>query len=264
MLNKKSIVDKIKDYNEKLLISKIIDKANIAEKSYLVTNSNFLTPAEKNLIHLHLNNKGLNYCFCGGYNGAEREVLVFSPYLISEENKLDWDFLKVISISYNSKFSKELNHRDYLGALLSLGIKREKIGDILIKDNECDIIILSEILDFLVYNLKKIGKTKVDIKVKPICEIIQPVINFKDIVYTVSSLRIDAIIAGAFNFSRGVASELIKSKRVFCNYVLNENISFNASEGSYISVRGYGKFKIEEILGYTKKDRIKIRIKKYI
>ena len=187
----------------------------------------------------------LKYKVDGGYQNAERQLIYIFPYYM-EEDDIESN-LKVIQIEGNFKF-KSISHRDYLGALLNLGIKREKIGDIIIHDNFCQVVVSEDICDFIIINLEKVSKNKVKVKEITVKDIIESEQNFKEISFTVSSLRLDSVIGGVYNLSRSESLKLIKGEKVHVDY---EKI---------ISVRGHGRA-IIEIGDMTKKGRIKIRSK---
>ena len=162
-------------------------------------------------------------------------------------------------IEGNFKF-KSISHRDYLGALLNLGIKREKIGDIIIHDNFCQVVVSEDICDFIIINLEKVSKNKVKVKEITVKDIIESEQNFKEISFTVSSLRLDSVIGGVYNLSRSESLKLIKGEKVHVDYEKIISPSKEIKTNSLISVRGHGRA-IIEIGDMTKKGRIKIRAK---
>ena len=162
-------------------------------------------------------------------------------------------------IEGNFKF-KSISHRDYLGALLNLGIKREKIGDIIIHDNFCQVVVSEDICDFIIINLEKVSKNKVKVKEITVKDIIESEQNFKEISFTVSSLRLDSVIGGVYNLSRSESLKIIKGEKVHVDYEKIISPSKEIKTNSLISVRGHGRA-IIEIGDMTKKGRIKIRAK---
>ena len=164
-------------------------------------------------------------------------------------------------IVLNEVSSDTVTHRDVLGSVMSLGIKRCKIGDIIVAD-KVYFEVKNEITPYIISNLSKI-KSK---NVKP--EIFEGALNktydFKEIPMTVSSLRADCIISSLANLSRENAKDLIQSGKVSVNSKVFENPSKCLNQNDVISVRGSGKYIFSEIAGATKKDRLKIIIKKYI
>ena len=239
---------------EQLPLIKVLDKIKIFEKKQEITHTNFLDPAEQ--IEIQNVIRKVPHTLVGGYIEAERKVLVIG--LVEEETK-PYDFLKVIRIEAN----KNLSHRDILGSLLGLGIKREMIGDILINANLADIIVLKEISSYVLQNLNKIGKEKVKAYEHKLEELLQIENTKKEIKTTVASLRVDAIVSCGIGVSREISSKLIQTQKVKLNHKLLENASKKISEGDILSIRGYGRLELVSILGETRKDRIRIILKRY-
>ena len=121
--------------------------------------------------------------------------------------------LRFIQIEGNFKF-KSISHKDYLGSLLSLGIKREKIGDIIIHENFCQVIVSFDICDFILMNLEKVSNNNVKLKEISREDIIYSKPKYKDVSFTVTSSRIDCIISGLYNISRQESSKLINNEKV--------------------------------------------------
>ena len=144
---------------------------------------------------------------------------------------------------------------------MSLGIKREILGDLIVKNGVCYGIINEELFDFLVDNLKEIGKTPVKIEEIKFQEI--PESEFIDIVESVASMRFDVIVSALGNFSRNDGSEKIEAGEVLLNYGMEKEKSRVIKEKDIISIRKKGKFIIESILGETKKGKTRILAKKF-
>ncbi len=257
-MEKLKLTAHIKDIELKNKMYKVIDKANSCLKNYDIKATEFLNPFEvKNAMHILNSESDLKYKVDGGYENAERQLIYIFPYYIEEKNIES--YLRVIQIEGNFKF-KSISHRDYLGALLNLGIKREKIGDILIHDNFCQVVVSEDICDFIIINLDKVSKNKVKVKEITVKDITQSEQNFKEISFTVSSLRVDSIISGVYNLSRNESVKLIKSERVNVDYEKIISPSREIKSNSLISVRGHGRA-IVEIGDLTKKGRTKIKAK---
>lgn len=264
MINRELILKGVTKIDDKLLISKVLDKAEKSNKSEKVTNTGFLDPYERRIIEKAISGIGdFNYAFTGGYTGAERTVLFFCSNFISlNERDLYGNTFKLLSIILNSRGS--LTHRDYLGALLGLGIKREKVGDILVGEESCDIVVLSDIADFIKYNLLKVGNVKVDVEIKDINELEKIKPKVKEITAAVASLRIDCVACAGFNISRSRILDFIKGEKVNLNWETAANPSKQIKEGDTLSIRGKGRAVVKEIRGATRKGRISIVLNKYI
>lgn len=243
-----------------VLLAGIEDKISQCLECYMTTNSTFLDMRQRMLAEgLCRQHAGLRYCFYGGYEDAERTVAVFLP---DYAELRDSNPLTLLRITQDGR--RTLSHRDYLGSLTGLGIKREMIGDILVRDGGADIVIIKEMGDFLLYHYEKAGRTALKAELVPIEEIIVPENRFEEKRDTVASLRLDNLIASAFNLSRGRAAEAIESGLVFVNGLQIEKSDRQIKEGDRLVLRGKGKVLLKAVGGVTKKDRTSIVIHKYI
>ncbi len=234
-------------------LSELAERAN--ERCY-VTFSDFLNMEEQSeLAALRL---PCNYYSFGGYDGAERIVAAFGNGC--EYAELPIKIVKAEPLS--QKFADKLSHRDFLGSLMGLGIKRNVLGDIVIKENTGYIFCLASIADYIVQNLDKVRRTSVKCSVVPNLPagaVAEP--SEKQII--VASLRLDVLAAAVYKLSRSGVKELFTQRRVFVNSALCENFSYNAKPGDMISVRGSGRFKCGNVLGSTKKGRTVLQIYVY-
>jgi RNA-binding protein YlmH len=161
------------------------------------------------------------------------------------------------------KFADELNHRDFLGALMNLGIRRETLGDIVINGHTGYIFSTEKMADYIVDNLNKVKHTNMRNSITQELPVdAEPKLSRLNLV--VSSSRADVIVAGFTKLSRSQTLELFADQKVSINGRVFENNSGNINEGDIISVRGFGKFRFKKIAYHTKKDRISIEIEKYI
>ena len=256
-MDKIKLTNHIKDIELKNKMFKVIDKANSCLKNYEVKYTDFLNPFEiKNAVAILNSFYDIKYSVDGGYDDSERKVIYIYPYYMEYEdieNKLD-----IVQIEGNFKF-KEISHKDYLGAILNLGIVREKIGDIIIHDNFCQVIVANGIYDFLNINLNKVSRNKVIVNKISRESIIPSEQKYKEISFTVSSQRLDCIISSLYNISRQDSLKYINSERVFVNYEKIVSPSKEVYENSLISVRGKGRSIILSIGDITKKGRIKVK-----
>lgn len=234
----------------------VLEKYNMAKEYDMVTFSQgFLTPNLWMYFYNKLAASGDIQIF-GGFEECERKMISFN-------NAYDSAFpLDIIKVTNKSKFRK-LEHKDYLGSVLSLGIKRDKIGDLVLKENACYIAICDELTSFMKENLQTIGKNPCE--VKKVQELIElPRVQYEEKVINIASLRVDSIVAALANVSRVDSVKLISSNKVLVNYSSNIEKSYEVKINSTITIRGKGKFIISEIIGTTKSDKLKIKIKKYI
>ena len=258
-MDKIKLTNHIKDIDLKNKMFKVIDKANSCLKNYEVKYTDFLNPFEiKNAIGILNSFDDIKYSVDGGYDNAERKVIFIYPYYMEYED-IECP-LEIVQVEGNFKF-KEISHKDYLGAILNLGIVREKIGDIIIHDNFCQVVVTSGICDFLTINLNKVSRNKVIVKKISRDDIIPNSPNYKDISFTVSSQRLDCIISGLYNISRQDSLKYINGERVHVNYEKITSPSKEVEDNSLISVRGKGRSIIINVGEITKKGRIKVQAK---
>ena len=193
----------------------------------------------------------------GVFEQAERKRVIIAPsYYVPEKDDYQ---ITVFSLNYPSKFV-QLRHPDVLGALLSLGIERGKFGDIRIAENTVQFAIATEVADYVRANLSGIGKVKVHVEelgIKPLLCVEE---QWTDCSYTVSSMRLDVVLATVLNISRQKSQSLITSGRVKVNWTLREQVAFELQEGDIISARGFGRLKVTMTEGRTKKDKIRLQV----
>ncbi|MBN9646566.1 hypothetical protein TPDSL_30910 [Terrisporobacter petrolearius] len=256
-MDKLKLTAHIKDIDLKNKMFRIIDKANGSLKNYDVRFSDFLNPFEVESAKAILNaNDDLKYTVDGGYDESERKIVFIYPFYMDYEDINET--LRFIQIEGNFKF-KSISHKDYLGSLLSLGIKREKIGDIIIHENFCQVIVTFDICDFILMNLEKVARNNVKLKEISRKEVVYNPPNYKEINFTVSSSRIDCIISGLYNISRQESAKLISNEKVQVNYEKITSCSKEIKSESLISVRGKGRSQINNIGSLTKKGKVKVQ-----
>lgn len=246
----------ISDDAEKLALKRILDLAEITLNRHIITHSNFLEP---NII---FNAKSilnsfdeLEYTSSGGFKNPERQIIsIYQSY----ENIEDLD-IPIIGLESEIDTTK-ISHRDILGSVLGLGIVRDKIGDISILDNKIQLVVFSDISDFIVYNLDRIRHEKVDFKKIALNNLEEAEEEYREKFVIVSSMRLDAVISEAFNLSRSESDKFIKSELVKVNYSTISKGHYELKEGDLVSVRRKGRFKIHSIDGLTKKDRVKLTL----
>lgn len=263
MLDKDIILKRFLKIDDKLIVSKILDKVYKTHKARIVTYSDFLDPYQKGLVEKAFQgNDDIDFYFDGGYEGAERVIVIFRPTFMSfDEETFDRPF-RLIEIRFTAK--EHLNHRDYLGSLMGLGIKREKIGDILVREDGCSVIVLGDIAEYIEYNLAKVSNVRVHIELKDIDEIQANEPETRLINTTVASLRLDCIASAGFGMSRNKISDFINAEKVFLNWDIMPNATKLVKEGDTVSVRGKGRVVVEEIGRITRKGRIGVVLKKLI
>lgn len=198
----------------------------------------------------------------GGFPDAERVMIGFGTEGSSEDEvHFPIEFLKASPVA--PKYSEELTHRDYLGALMNLGIDRSRVGDLIVKENEAIIICEESLSDFIISELSRVRHT--EIIIKKIDHFPEEFLPKRELCEgTISSLRLDALLGRALNISRGRAAELITSGMVFVNGREKREVSYSPKNDDRISVRGFGKLRFLETSGETKKSRLKVSWERYV
>lgn len=256
-MDKKTFLNKM-SFVESNIVSNIFDKIILAQKTgKTIYTGELYTPNVYKALKNMESELGLSvYCY-GIFEDAERKIIAFSCDEV-------WYYpVDLIKISTNSKFSK-LQHKDYLGSVMALGIKREKIGDLILKNDECYLAVHNEITNYIKMNLVSVGKSACTINTLDVGDSEIPGYDFQNIIVNVSSLRIDCVVSALCNMSRGKAEELIRQGKVLVDYSEIVKKDKILKDDCIVTIRGYGKFKIIEETGWTGSGRIKIQVKKFI
>lgn len=239
----------------KILLRKISDLIARSEKTYSVEYSHFLTPAEQTLISKVEEFRGY-IDFVGGFDDAERRLCRVRDNEYCNDEGLPIKLYSVISSN------AEFTHRDILGSLMGLGIKREMIGDIIINEDKAQFFCHNSISEFVEFNLKKVGRYNAEIRESESYEV--PVLKTQDISINVSSMRLDSISAECFGLSRTKSVEFITKGAVSLNWLVCTDTSKEVKAGDKISMRGKGKAEVVGISGKSRKGRLFVDVKKYI
>ncbi len=246
---------------EKMLLAAASDRLRQCEEQYIPTRSDFLDMHQRSLVESMLKNEkhDCRVEFFGGYDDAERVVCCFLPDYASEESDSG---LAVARVSVTPG-GRQLTHRDYLGSLLGLGIKREKTGDIIVRPDGADIVIAEELSDFILFNYDKAGRTSLSVEILPIDQLYITEKRFRESEDTVASLRLDNVISSAFGISRSRAAEAIKKGIVFVNNIECLKVDKDVTEGDKLVLRGKGKAYLTEIGGTSRKGRVYVKFRVY-
>ncbi len=252
------------DLQKKVLIARAEDTIELSKKQYSAKCFGFLTPSEASTIRRIFKEGPLDgeisLRFFGGYAEAERCLfLAFPEYA---EETVNEEFISLLEIT--ARDIQNLSHRDFLGSILGLGIRREKIGDIICLEDRCLVFAMSDITDYIASNLLKVANCGVKIREVEIRDIKIPMRSFQKIKTTVASLRLDAVIGAAIKTSRAKALEVIHAGRVLVNWNEALDPSAKMSPGDVFSIRGMGRFRLSEETSETRKGRISICIEKAI
>ncbi len=228
------------------------------EKHYTETFSPFLDGRKALLATGVLAQNGWdNFRLWGGHEGAERVMLgVFPPYTDSQD-------FPITPLSLTCRAEDELTHRDFLGATLALGLERETLGDILVEPGRAVIFAAPVAAKLIMLELGLVGRVGVKIA-EGFCEPLPGMGRVEEMSGTVSSLRLDCVVAFLTNLSREKAAALIKSGAVNLAYCPCDKVDKQAQEGERITIKGYGRYRIQQILGLSKKGRTRLLVHKSI
>lgn len=247
---------------EIMLQKRLTELSYTAYQRGIVTFSNFLNMNELNILHsIPRREFSASYETYGGYELSERQMVAFLPDAFCYEYEYPISYLEIAPLQ--TRFAEDLNHRDYLGALLNLGIDRSKLGDILLMESQTVLICHQSLEQFICDELTKVRHTQVKCKKIPAGSFdYKP--NVKKVVGSVASLRLDSLMALAFSASRSSLVSLIESGRVFVNGKMITSNGFHIKSQDIVSVRGYGRFRYIQTLSETKKGRYMAELHLYI
>jgi RNA-binding protein YlmH len=223
--------------------------------------SDFLEPPEREQAQAIMGwISGVRFNSFGGYAKAERRRLVVYPdYYIVETIEPALAYLEI-----QTKSQTPLTHRDYLGSLMGLGLKREKIGDLLVAENSCQLVVVPELTEYIRLNLERVGNQKAEIREIEGEQLNIPNLREKIVKSTVASLRLDAITALGFSESRTRMAKEIKAEKVKVNWKVISNPDFSVNPGDIISFRGHGRMLFQEQTGQSKKGRLGVLLIRYL
>jgi len=243
-------------------VVKLADAAEAVLRSQKFRLSGFLDPFGQEIAEtVAANYERLRVDFDGGYTGAERQRAMF----------VHEDFpgtppgvdLACVEAHWNGQFAR-LSHRDVLGSLMSLGIERDRLGDLLVTNDSVKILCDRNLADYLLQNLLRIGAVGVEVQETGLDTIAPKEERCKEIRATVASLRVDAIAASGFGCSRSRAASDIAADKMKLNWQPVKSASRTIKEGDVLSLRGRGRLEVAEVRGQTKKGRTVVVLKRYL
>lgn len=269
-MNKQEILNKYDNEEDKLLVSKVLDKLEFVQKKNSIETTDFLDMHQKTVAEKVLKSQKItNYICYGGYSNAERVMIIIYPEKLEDVfNNNQYDFnniVRVIRVILPNEMKGKYSHRDYLGAVIKVGLKREKVGDIIVNLDGADLIVSKDISKYIVDSFKELTRfSKSDIYEESIekLNITEPKTEVLNII--VPSMRMDSIVSELIRTSRSKALEIINAERVFVNSEVITKNSKMLKENDMITVRGKGRFKIIKILNSTKKGNLVLEVEKYV
>lgn len=242
---------------EQAFVDQVLDWQRDVEVLYTSKLTDFLDPRQVVIVESIIGSSGeVKVAFEGGPGSERKRALIYPSYM--EPELTDFN-LQLLQVEYPSKFVT-IEHKHMLGSLMGLGIKREKFGDILFSGDQIQIVVAKEIAAFFTMNFKQVGKATISVNEIDWENYSASEEQWRERFATLSSLRLDVVIAGAMAVSRQKAQLFIQGGKVKVNFRVIEQTSFDCAEGDMISVRGFGRFKVGEIEGKTKKEKWRITL----
>lgn len=258
ILDKEKRTNHIRDLQLKFTMIKNLSKAESVLKSHEVKVTDFMNPYElKNFISILRGIDEICFRVCEYALAAERKQIQMYPCYLEEEHlNLPFRALRI-----TVKQDRGLRHRDYLGSLLGLGIRREKTGDIYVHSGYADLIVEEGIADYIQMNLESVSKEKAWIEEVQIDKVKPAEDEYEQQIVYLASTRADAVIAEMFQMSRAKAQSLIAAECLRVDYELISSNSTELKEGALISLKGHGRGYFDEVLTTTRKGRLRVKIR---
>lgn len=244
------------------LIRRAEDLQTRCERSSVLTSTAYLTPAEQAVLTAWAGTRAdCTMILRGGHPACERKAAFFLPYYLDVDDFSDGDYFRVLRAV--AGFG-EPGHRDYMGAILGLGIRRDFLGDIWVQRDTATIFCLPSVESHLLGSLDKVGRYGVKVTPLALDDVHAPERKVKSRTFTVQSLRLDAVAAGMFGLSRTSAADLIRAGAVTLNYLPCLRTDAPVKAGDVLSIRGHGKGEVAELGGESRKGRLFLRCEIYL
>lgn len=262
LIHRDVILNRYTGTEEKVLLARVLDRAENVLKNYQPMVTDFYDPYHTGLVFSAIKSvPDLDVVADGGYADAERcRVVIYPDHM--QRDQLDAN-ISFLNIAGNFKMVT-VNHRDYLGSLMGLGLKREKLGDIIVTNQGAQIMADANVSDYIEANLTKVGPVGVTVSKITREQLQLPQPKVKIINATVASMRLDAVAAAGYGTSRSKLAREITAERLNLNWAPCSNPAANVKEGDMLSLRGRGRVKVVEVKGNTKKGRVSLVLHKYI
>lgn len=267
-MNKQELLKDYKRPEDKILLAQILDKIEFAQKRDTIETTDFLDMYQISMVKTFLRKiECKNALLNGGFEDAERKILFLFTDKYNEKmvEKNYQKVMKVTRISLPEEERGKYAHRNYLGGIVKLGIKREKVGDILVADDGADILVKDELVETLKQELGTLTRFQnAKIEIVELKDLRKQEIKVEEISIIVPSLRLDNIVSDLAKTSRSKAVQILDSERVFVNGQSETKASKQVRLGDVITIRGKGRFVVKEFTGTTRSGRTVVRIEKYV
>ena len=267
-MNKQELLRDYKKQEDKICLSQVLDKIDFSKTKEKIEYTDFLDMYQISLVENFLRKiRFENYQLFGGYEESERKILIIYPKKYNDRmiEKNYGKMLKIVRVELPEEEYGKYSHRNYLGGIVKLGLKREKVGDILVSNDGADIIVVEDFAEILKKELPSLIRfERSRISMEELPNIRKKEIKIEEVSIIVPSLRLDNIVSDLARTSRSKATQIISQERVFINGQNETKLSKQLKLNDVITIRGKGRFVIKEFTGTTRSGRIVIRIEKYI
>ena len=262
-MEKQKILNDYKKQEDKILLAQVLDKIEFSKQREKIEYTDFLDMYQIALVKTFLKKIEFeNYVLFGGFENAERNILLIYP---EKYNMVMVEKNYSIKITLPEEEKGKYSHRNYLGGIVKLGMKREKVGDILVSDDGADILVKAETAETLKQELGTLTRFENSkIEIIELQDVRKPEIKLEEITIIVPSLRLDNFVSDLARTSRSKAVQIIDSERVFINGQNETKASKQVKLGDVITIRGKGRFVVKEFSGSTRSGRTVIKIEKYV
>ena len=237
------------------MLFRLCDKYETARFSDFLGGAELATIADKAVIPVNY-----NVAYYGGYRDAEKKIMGVFP----DWEEPDFNMYPIVCLKIIGGYTRKLNHRDYLGTIMSLGITPQKLGDIVVCDDFAYVMLQADVAEYVKDNLHKIGNRGVKVELMTDLGEITIERKYKTIGAVCASSRLDAVVGAATNISRSQSATLINGGKVKLNHREIQETAKSVKEGDLLSIRGYGRFLVHSFDGETRKQRLHITLKQYI
>lgn len=249
--------------DEKNFVDRAWEWVSRAAERHELRRTDFLDPRQAHILFALANrHPDAAVRLDGGTANAERRRALIAPdYRVLDAEDMG---IAVLAIDSDDKRMSELDHGDYLGALLGLGIKRDKIGDLHVRADGCHALVAEEIAEFLVGHLKQVHRADVTTSVLPLSALRESKQELSEMMLSVASMRLDGIASDVFRLSRTKIVEPIRAGRCRVNWKTEEDPSAPLRAGDVVSMKGFGRFRVMEVEGLSKSGRTRVRVGKFV
>lgn len=267
-MDKQKVLSDYKKQEDKILIAQILDKIEFSKQREKLEYTDFLDMYQISLVKSFLKKIEFeNYTLYGGFEESERKILIIYPekYNMNMIEKNYSKIIKAIRILLGDDEKGKYAHRNYLSGIIKVGMKREKVGDIIVSDDGADILVKAETAETLKQELGTLTRFENSkIEIIDISDLRKQEIKLEELSIIVPSLRLDNFVSDLARTSRSKAVQIIDSERVFINGQNEKKTSKQVKLGDIITIRGKGRFVVKEFSGSTRSGRTVVKIEKYV